>query len=167
MNLKFIWRFHMRLISKIKIISLLGIPFILLFSINSEADSKRNTHKIAKSLFIMQKVFDANNDGNISKTEMTSKAKNTMHNYDENKDNALSLEEYKKLWIKKMNRRMVRHFQRLDQDGNAMVSLEEINNGMDRIMWRMDRNNDNVISKDDLLYKRVRGRINKFSNRPG
>ena len=62
---------------------------------------------------------------------------------------------------------MVRHFQRLDQDGNAMVSLEEINNGMDRIMWRMDRNNDNVISKDDLRYKRVRGRINKFSNRPG
>ena len=48
-----------------------------------------------------------------------------------------------------------------------MVSLEEINNGMDRIMWKMDRNNDNVISKDDLRYKRVRGRINKFSNRPG
>ena len=157
----------MPLISKIKIISLLGIPFILLFSVSSEADSKRITHKIIKPLFMMQKIFDTNNDGNISKSEMRSKAKNTMHNFDENKDNALSLEEYKKLWIKKMNRRMVRHFQRLDQDGNAMVTLEEINNGMDRIMWKMDKNNDNVISKDDLRYKRMRGRINKFSNRPG
>ncbi|MDG2313234.1 MAG: hypothetical protein P8M15_04295 [Alphaproteobacteria bacterium] len=160
----------MRLISKLTIISILSIPLIIFFSTNSEADSKRNSYKTAKSLFVMQKIFDTNKDGNITKSEMTSKAIKAINTFDNNKDSVLSLGEFKELWMQRMNRRMVRHFQRLDQDGNAKVSLKEINNGMDRIMWKMDKNNDNIISKDDLRLirmKNIRSRINNFSNRPG
>ena len=160
----------MRLISKLTIISILSIPLIIFFSTNSEADSKRNSYKTAKSLFVMQKIFDTNKDGNITKSEMTSKAIKAINTFDNNKDSVLSLGEFKELWMQRMNRRMDRHFQRLDQDGNAKVSLKEINNGMDRIMWKMDKNNDNIISKDDLRLirmKNIRSRINNFSNRPG
>ena len=102
---------------------------------------------------------------------MSFKAKNAINNFDLNKDGALSLEEFKTLWTKRMNRRMVRHFQRLDHDGNAMISLEEINSGVERVMWKMDNNNDGIISKDDLpsvSRRNIRGhRFNNISNRPG
>lgn len=169
-SFKVFMEIFMRLISKLTIISILSIPLIIFFSTNSEADSKRNSYKTAKSLFVMQKIFDTNKDGNITKSEMTSKAIKAINTFDNNKDSVLSLGEFKELWMQRMNRRMVRHFQRLDQDGNAKVSLKEINNGMDRIMWKMDKNNDNIISKDDLRLirmKNIRSRINNFSNRPG
>ena len=169
-SFKVFMEIFMRLISKLTIISILSIPLIIFFSTNSEADSKRNSYKTAKSLFVMQKIFDTNKDGNITKSEMTSKAIKAINTFDNNKDSVLSLGEFKELWMQRMNRRMDRHFQRLDQDGNAKVSLKEINNGMDRIMWKMDKNNDNIISKDDLRLirmKNIRSRINNFSNRPG
>ena len=164
-------RVGMQFVYKLTIVSILSLYFIISFTIYSEADSKRNSHKTMNSLFIMQKLYDSNNDGNITKSEMSFKAKNAINNFDSNKDGALSLEEFKTLWTKRMNRRMVRHFQRLDHDGNAMISLKEINNGVERVMWKMDNNNDGIISKNDLpsvSRRNIRGhRFNNISNRPG
>jgi Ca2+-binding EF-hand superfamily protein len=45
---------------------------------------------------------------------------------------------------------MVDHFQSLDDDGDALVTMAEITRPMDRMLSYLDRNNDGAITKDEL-----------------
>ncbi|HJL66989.1 MAG: EF-hand domain-containing protein [Rhodospirillales bacterium] len=97
--------------------------------------------------------FDVDKNGTITKTEIDGVRKNELAKNDANKDGKLSLNEFQTLWTGLMRERMVDHFQRLDSDGDAVVTEEEIAKPMDRIMSFMDRNNDGSITKDELQRK--------------
>ena len=108
--------------------------------------------------------FDVDKNGTISKTEIDGVRKNELAKADANKDGKLSLNEFQSLWTGLMRERMVDHFQRLDNDGDAEVTEEEIAKPMDRMLSFMDRNNDGSITKDELQRKH-RGWGGKYRGR--
>jgi hypothetical protein len=60
--------------------------------------------------------------------------------------------------------RMVRAFQRHDQDGNAELTADEFNRRASQIVERMDRNGDGKLSKEDRRG-RNKGRRNEKPDR--
>jgi Ca2+-binding EF-hand superfamily protein len=94
--------------------------------------------------------FDVNKDGTITQAEIDEVRQNRLAEFDQNKDGSLSLEEYQALWMDAMRERMVDRFQDLDDDGDAMVTVEEFVGPFDSMVERMDRNDDGQITKDDL-----------------
>ena len=57
------------------------------------------------------------------------------------------------MWVGYMRERMVDHFQKLDADGDAVISDEEIASPLNKMMSWMDRNNDDKLTKDELRRK--------------
>lgn len=97
----------------------------------------------------MMQRFDTNSDGKITAAEMQAMRDKALADHDADKDGKLSLDEFQGVWLDHMRPRMVRFFQHLDADGDAQVTMEEMQVPMQRMMSRMDRNEDGVISKDD------------------
>lgn len=94
--------------------------------------------------------FDVNEDGQITKEEVTTVTAEKVKTFDANGDGALSLEEYKALWTDAMNERIVRSFQFHDPDGDAQVTLEEYSDTFDKLFARFDRNGDDTIVADEF-----------------
>lgn len=101
-------------------------------------------------------MFDVDKDGAISKAEIERVRKDRLGKHDADKDGKLSLNEFQTLWTELMRERMVDHFQRLDNDGDAAVTEAEIADPLDRMMSFMDRNNDGKLTKDELRRKGFR-----------
>ncbi|MBL6432432.1 MAG: EF-hand domain-containing protein [Alphaproteobacteria bacterium] len=68
---------------------------------------------------------------------------------DANSDDALSLDEFEVVWVKRSDRRMVRMFQRLDRDGDLSVTKAEVERPTSRIVSMMDSSGDGVLSMED------------------
>ena len=121
-----------------------------------QAKGKRMFHR---DMMMRERLNEADSDGDgkATKAEIKTKQEANLAKYDTNNDGQLSLEEYKPLWIERHNRRIVRSFQFLDANGNGQVSDAEYKRVIDWIVARMDRNEDGVISKDDLKRRHRRG----------
>lgn len=94
--------------------------------------------------------FDVNQDGTITQVEIDEMRSSRLAEFDEDGDGSLTLEEYQVLWMDAMRPRMVRGFQRLDTDGDAVVTVEEFVEPFDSMVRRLDRNDDGEITQDDL-----------------
>jgi hypothetical protein len=94
--------------------------------------------------------FDVNDDGQITKEEVTTVTAEKVKTFDANADGSLSLEEYEALWTDAMNERIVRSFQFHDPDGNAQVTLDEYSDNFDKLFARFDRNDDGTIAADEF-----------------
>lgn len=94
--------------------------------------------------------FDANQDGVITQAEIDEVRSSRLAAFDADGDGSLTLEEYQVLWMDAMRPRMVRAFQRLDTDGDAIVTVEEFVEPYGRLVRRLDRNDDGEITQDDL-----------------
>jgi Ca2+-binding EF-hand superfamily protein len=94
--------------------------------------------------------FDVNEDGQITKEEVTTVTAEKVKTFDANADGSLSLEEYKALWTDAMNERIVRSFQFHDPDGDAKVTLDECSDNFDKLFARFDRNGDGTIAADEF-----------------
>jgi len=97
--------------------------------------------------------YDANQDGKITKEEITAARKASLTKYDANKDGQLSLEEFQGMFNEIMRHRMVRMFQKLDRDGDAKVSEAEIARRVDRMMAHLDRDDNGEIERGELKRK--------------
>ncbi len=95
--------------------------------------------------------FDVDKDGAVSKAEIAQVRKAELAKHDANKDGKLSLDEFQNLWLELARERMVDHFQRLDNNGDAVVSEDEVASPMDRMMSFMDQNGDGMLTKKELL----------------
>ena len=98
---------------------------------------------------------DANEDGQLTQSEIDGVRAQRLADFDADGDGALTLQEYQPLWLEAMRSRMVDRFQHLDADGDASVTLEEFKAPMSRIVVMMDRNGDGVLSPED---RRGRGK---------
>lgn len=97
----------------------------------------------------MMERYDADKDGKLTQQEIDQNRTQWHAEFDGDKNSALSLEEFKALWMKARGEMMVREFQFLDRDGNAQVTLEEYTAPMRGIVSARDRNGDGVLSADD------------------
>ncbi|MDA7946817.1 MAG: hypothetical protein MPJ78_05010 [Hyphomicrobiaceae bacterium] len=111
-----------------------------------------------KSMYRMIARFDTNDDGKLTQEEVDTTRKDLHAKNDTNKDGKLNLEEFETLWVDFTNRRMVRGFQRIDVNGDAVITLEEYLEPFKNTVARRDRNDDNVLDANDRKGKKHRGR---------
>ncbi len=93
--------------------------------------------------------YDTNKDGSLTQAEIDQARKDRLTKFDANKDGKIDLKEYEALWLDAHRQQMVRDFQRLDTDGDAIVTGEEYGKPLGKIVEFRDRNNDGKLNKDD------------------
>jgi Ca2+-binding EF-hand superfamily protein len=89
----------------------------------------------------------------LTQAEIDGGRQSRLAEFDTDKDGRLTLEEFEALWLDRMRERMVDNFQRLDADGDAIVTGEEYRAPMAFIVVRADRNGDGVLSFDDMRMR--------------
>lgn len=102
--------------------------------------------------FAMMEQFDANKDGNLTQAEIDQARKEKLAKFDANKDGKLNLKEFEALWLDTTRQQMVRSFQHLDADGDAIVTLDEYTKPYQQMVRRHDRNNDGQLKQDDRRH---------------
>ena len=105
----------------------------------------------------MMEQFDVNKDGNLTQAEIDQARKDKLAKFDANKDGKLNLKEFEALWLETTKQQMVRSFQRLDADGDAIVTMDEYSKPYQRMVQSHDRNNDGQINQDDMRRFGPRG----------
>jgi Ca2+-binding EF-hand superfamily protein len=114
----------------------------------------------------MTERYDTNKDGKISQEEIDTNRASWLTEFDGDKSGALALTEFQNLWLKARNQQMVREFQQFDRDGNGQVTLDEYKLPLEKIVAEMDRNNDKVLSDDELSPPHRWGRMPNDKKRP-
>jgi Ca2+-binding EF-hand superfamily protein len=97
----------------------------------------------------MLERFDTDKDGKLTQAEIDQAQSARLSKFDSDNNGVLSLNEFEQLWLESRRERMVRRFQRLDRDGDAGVTIEELSRRTSRLVERMDRNGDGEISRED------------------
>jgi hypothetical protein len=114
-------------------------------------------HK-GRGMHSMLERFDTNQDSKLTQEELDGARTKLLGTYDADKDGKLSLAEYEKLWLEAKRRKMVRSFQRKDKDGDASITLDEFLKPYSKLVERLDRNEDGVLSREDHHKRGWRGR---------
>jgi EF hand len=94
--------------------------------------------------------FDANQDGRITQAEVHEVRRSRLTEFDQDGDGSLTLEEYQALWLDAMRERMVDQFQAHDDDGDGMVTAEEFGERFDRMVSRLDTDDDDALTLDEM-----------------
>ena len=105
----------------------------------------------------MLEQFDANQDGNITKEEMSAHRTEHFFGADTNGDNLVSEAEFEAFSIAERERiqaeRRARHFAKLDANGDGVVTAEEheaaASERMERRFGRIDSDGDGVITEEE------------------
>lgn len=99
---------------------------------------------------MLMEQFDADGNGELSQAEIDEGLRSRMVSADSNGDGRLDLEEFQPLLVEIIRPRIVDGFQFLDADGDAGITMEEIERPVTRVVSRLDRNDDGVLSEDEL-----------------
>ncbi len=111
-------------------------------------------------------TFDTDGDGSVKQAEVDAFRTDRLAKFDSNGDGRLTLEEYQALWLDAMRERMVDAFQRLDDDGDALVTREEFLEPFALIVSRLDRNADGTVTRDEVHAQREQARERHHGARP-
>ncbi len=98
--------------------------------------------------------YDHNHDGSVSTAEVERALKDSMERFDTSGDGTLSLEEYQQLWLERMREKMVDMFQHVDADGDGAITASERRRLTDHIFDKLDHNQDQHITKDEIRKPR-------------
>ena len=105
---------------------------------------------------MLMEQFDANEDGKLTKVEIDETVRSRIVGADSNGDGQLDLEEFQPLLVEIMRPKIVDGFQFLDADGDAVITMEEIERPVARLVSRLDRNDDGELTEDEM-QRRHRG----------
>jgi len=108
-------------------------------------------------LMWMEKA-DANGDEKVTEAEIDEAIRGQIAAADTDGDGRLSLDEFQPVLVEIMRPRIVDAFQFLDADGDAGITLEEIDQPTSRLMSRLDRNEDGELTTDELKRRHRGGR---------
>ena len=98
----------------------------------------------------MLENFDTNGDGQVTQAEIDAARADRFAAFDTDGNGVLNFQEYETLWLGAMHERMVDRFQNLDNDGDSVVTAQEFVVPFASVVNRMDRNEDGVLSADDM-----------------
>lgn len=101
--------------------------------------------------------FDTDKDGSVTQSEVDKTRTDLMARFDTDQDGKLTLQEYEGLWLEVMHERMVDRFQRLDRDGDAIVTTDEFTKPMGNIVGWIDSDGDGRVTQQELKQKGPRG----------
>lgn len=104
----------------------------------------------------MMDRMDTDRDGSVSRAELDAMRKSEVGKHDANGDGKLTLGEFEGLWLSFVRDRMVDGFQKLDRDGDAVLTEDEIARPLNRMMSWLDRNDDDKLSKKEMRHKNHR-----------
>lgn len=138
-------KFHM---TGITLVAALAAPSF------ASADHHRGRGDGSSRMIERMTMWDANEDGQVTQDEIDGFRAARLAEFDADKNGSLSLQEYEQLWLDAMRERMVDQFQRHDDDGDGAVTTAEFGEDFARIVERMDRNDDGVLSQEDNRGKR-------------
>jgi hypothetical protein len=97
--------------------------------------------------------IDANNDGRITQEEIDAFVAQEFAAVNTDGQAGVTIEEFEPWFWQQHREMMVRAFQRLDRDGDGVVTEEEVNAMTGSIVQRMDRTGDGAISMDDHRHR--------------
>ena len=97
---------------------------------------------------IMKKV-DADGDGAITQAEVDAFRSSLVTEADASGDGNISLAEFETIYLQVVRNRMVDAFQRLDEDGDGLVTQAEMDAKFGTVVERMDRNDDGKLDRSD------------------
>lgn len=102
--------------------------------------------------------LDTNGDGQITKEEMSSKIADRFTQADANGDGAISLQELEAQAAKQSKKHAEKIMARFDKDGNNSLSPEEMKMGdrADRRFDKLDKDGDGMISETEFESARER-----------
>jgi len=101
-------------------------------------------------------TYDMNDDGQITQEEVDGFRAARLAEFDTDGDGNLNLDEYQALWLDAYRKRMVDNFQRHDDDGDGIVTVEEFSEDQSGMVARLDSNDDGVLTADDKMTRKSR-----------
>ncbi|NBB70807.1 MAG: hypothetical protein GVY33_10875 [Alphaproteobacteria bacterium] len=113
---------------------------------------------MAGGMMMLFDVIDTDGDGAITPDEARAAMRSRLEAHDADGDGTLSLAEFQTLHAELMRRRIVDHFQFLDDDGDGEVTAEEIGEPFARTAAWMDLDGDGAFGPDDVRARRGGGR---------
>ncbi|AKI00728.1 EF hand [Hoeflea sp. IMCC20628] len=97
---------------------------------------------------ILQKV-DADGDGAVTQAEIDAFRSALVSEADASGDGNISIAEFETIYLQMVRNKMVDAFQRLDEDGDGMVTQAEMDEKFGNVVERMDRNDDGKLDRGD------------------
>ena len=114
----------------------------------------------------MMQRYDTGKDGKLTQQEIDQNRAQAYAEFDADKNAGLSLDEFRNLWLKQNNERMVREFQFFDADGNGQLTLDEYKAPLSSMVAQRDRNGDGALSPEDRPM-RGEGRHHRWGDGEG
>lgn len=114
-----------------------------------DGDHGKRGHRGHRGGEMMRSLFDAvdaNGDRSVTAEEIAAYQATQIANADLSGDGALSIEEFDTIFREFTRSRMVDAFQALDSDGDGLITETEIDTRVSRMVERMDRDGDGVLT---------------------
>ena len=115
---------------------------------------------------MMEKV-DADGDRAVTQDEVDAFRAGVVAEADVSGDGNISLDEFETIYLKMTRERMVDRFQKLDADGDGVVTQTEMDKQFGDIVARMDRNDDGKLDRADHKGHGKKGHGKKGEERKG
>ena len=109
-------------------------------------DRHHGEHDRRPSMKRLLDRFDTNGDGKLTQDEISQAQTARLKQFDTDSNGQLSLEEFQSLWVQEKRNRMVDRFQKLDDDGDAVVTQAEFLAPFEGV----DRNGDGEITPKEM-----------------
>ncbi|MEH6402800.1 MAG: EF-hand domain-containing protein [Sneathiella sp.] len=145
----------------------ISIPLALVFSLALPAIVYASMDKGDSGHPRIEKMFekhDENNDGKITREEMSDGRHNFFEKLDLNKDGAITLQEAKDGHAKMREKHMAKFLMKIDKDSNGSVSEEEFVAFTMEKFNKADKDGDGNLTGDELKDLRHHKRSKKMHN---
>jgi Ca2+-binding EF-hand superfamily protein len=101
----------------------------------------------------MNEVFstvDADQDGQLTVQEIETARTKYFTDMDSNNDSQIELAEFETALLQIMRPQLEKRFLKFDENGDGVISEEEISVHLSKVISRMDRNDDGIIEKGEI-----------------
>lgn len=106
--------------------------------------------RMAKRIAARLAAFDKNKDGKLTLDEVPAPARRHFWRADANLDGVLTVEEMQKAGERRLRRRLMFVFFRVDVDKDGKISKNEFIDAANRFFRRFDRNHDNTVTREEV-----------------
>ncbi len=109
----------------------------------------KSGHRGPNGMQKLLKTVDADGDGAVTLAEIEDFKAAQLSSADSDADGALNIEEFDTIYRALTRSRMVDMFQDFDEDGDGVISTAELDDRVNSIVERMDRNGDGALTQED------------------